>query len=245
MKLKNIQAYCCNTNEKEELQQHIKKSFSTKPPIRILDLGCGTGIHTSFLSKEFRKSKIEAVNVPGELIEYAMKENNGQNINYQAIPFEQYITKIKFDFILMSHVLQYVKSPIHDFVSKALSLLVLNGQLWIVQHTKKGMAEILKHQEFFLSDQFKVWKTFEDYEIIIKSIVDKEYLISTAYLNTSWNPINFKEPTEEDKRRLEFIFCLNEAFDQQSTEFRVNLAKYNKKGRISHPNKILKIKRIK
>jgi len=94
---------------------------------------------------------------------------------------------------------------------------------------------------------FDEWKTFEDYKLIITGIIGEEFQITIDYLDSSFNAINFTNPSEEDKLRLEFIFCLDKSFDEQSEEFKIHLTMFSfgQQDKIFHPNGIIRIKRIK
>lgn len=240
-------AYCKNTDEKAKLQEQIKLAFAPKLK-KILDLGCGNGINTAFLADYFKNASIEAIERSSAQIELARNQNNRPNINYLQTSFEDFKTDDKYNFILASHVLQYIDSDLEKFVKKAISLLAFNGELWFVQQTRKGMAQIISHQKPYLTNpRFNNWTTFEDYLPLIKKAVTDDFRLEVSYLNSSIKEINFPQPTDEDKLRLEFIFCLNNSFDEQSKEFKKNLASLNlnDSGRISHPNGIIKIRRLK
>lgn len=252
-------AYTRNTNEKEKLHNYIEEEFQDDNfPIKkedarrnILDLGCGNGINTAFLAKIFSEHFIDAIDRSESQLKFAKKNNSAGNINYIASRLEDFNPEKKYDFILASHVLQYINTDLDEFIKKSVSLLREKGEIWFVQQTKEGMAEIINHQKSYLENpRFENWKTYEDHKKEIEKILkeDKKYKISEGFLDSSFKDINFANPSEEDKKRLEFIFCLEKPFDEQSDEFREHLAKLQldvKNKRISHPNKILKIKKLK
>ncbi len=246
---KQYLAYCKHTDEKQKLLEHIDLAFQTLPQ-RILDLGCGNGVNTMFLAERFPKARIDALERSPAQYTYAHQYHARTNIRYILQPFEQFNTQTKYDFILASHVLQYIDSDLEQFVKKASKMLAPDGELWFVQQTKQGMAQIIKHQKpYLLNPRFKEWKTFEDYVPKIREIFTDECLFSITeeHLNSSFTAINFSCPSKEDKLRLEFIFCLENSFDQQSPEFKAHLSELSlsKNGRIIHPNQILKIRRRK
>lgn len=252
-------AYTKNTNEKAKLHEYLARECKNKKlPIQlqdknknILDLGCGNGTNTFFMAKLFSKNHIDAIDRSESQVVFAKKNNAAKNIEYGNFGLEDFKSQKKYDFILVSHVLQYIDSGLEEFIKKALLYLNDGGEIWFVQQTKKGMLEIIKHQIKFLTNpRFKNWKTYEDYLKLIKKIIkgDKQYVLSEGILNSSFKKINFSNPTEEDKKRLEFIFCLEGSFDEQSDKFKKHLEKLNIEligGRISHPNKIIKIRKVK
>ncbi len=248
-------AYTRNTDEKQKLHRYISEVADTGDfPIRknmagnILDLGCGNGVNTIFLAKQFTESKIDAIDRSEAQVAFAKENNSADNINYRVIRLEDMGAQKKYDFILASHVLQYIDCDLEKFIKKALSLLKKGGEIWFVQQTKKGMAEIIEHQKPYLANpRFKDWGTYEDFKIDILGLLEeKSYKISESLLGSLFKKINFKNPSDEDKQRLEFIFCLDRPFDEESDGFKKHLAllKLNvNNGRIAHPNKILRIKK--
>lgn len=244
---KQYLAYCNNTNEKSKLHKSISNAFVVNPA-KILDLGCGNGVNSAFLADRFPTSLVDAVERSEAQITEAVIRHNRPNIHYFNVSFEQFGSERKYDFILASHVLQYIDSDLGSFVKKATEMLEKEGELWFVQQTREGMAQIISHQLPYLNSQrFRNRKTFEDYKEIIEELVNKDYEINDYYLDCSFSQPDFENPSEEDKLRFEFIFCLDESFDKQSPEFKHNLSrlKLGDGQRISHPNGILRVKRIK
>ena len=240
-------AYCKATNEKQKLHDYISSAFD-REPVSILDLGCGNGVNTSFIADRFQNASVDAIERSEAQIQEAISRNSRLNITYVHTPFEQFEIGRKYDFILASHVLQYIDSDLEGFVKKATEMLEKDGELWFVQQTKEGMAQIINHQKPYLTNErFQNWKTFEDYQGTIEKLVGENYQISVDSLDSSFSQIDFANPSEEDKLRLEFIFCLDDSYDSQSKEFKDHLSKLNlgDSERISHPNGIIKIRRLK
>src|SRR3989338_2769352 len=138
-------AYCKTTNEKQKLADYISSAFS-KEPITILDLGCGNGINTFFIADRFPDALVDAIERSEAQINEASTRNNRVNIQYSNVTFEQFSSERKYDFILASHVLQYIDSELEGFIKKAIEMLEHSGELWFVQQTKEGMAQIISHQ---------------------------------------------------------------------------------------------------
>ena len=241
-------AYCRNTNEKEKLHKFICEHHYMNPQA-ILDIGSGNGINTTFLAKTFTDAHIDAIERSQSQLEYARKHNSLPNICYISGPFESFEASRTYDFILMSHTLQYITSDPYKFIEKAMSFLAQNGELWIVQQTQEGMAQIIGHQKHFLPNpKFRNWKTSNYYRGITNEILGQKenYGLSKHLIDSSLTKIDFVNPSEEDKRRLEFILCLEDSFDDQPDYFKRHLSRLDLgSGRIHHPNEILIVKRLK
>ncbi len=83
-----------------------EKKVST--PIRIVDLGCGTGHGCSILS-EISGSQIVGVDISKESIEYAKKYYLKKNISYQLVNLEDFISKEpEYDYVVSRGVLEHI-----------------------------------------------------------------------------------------------------------------------------------------
>ena len=82
MKLESILAYCRHTDEKKQFQQYMAQRI-VGVPRRVLDGGCGTGVHAVFLADLFADARIDAIDSSAELLRYAQKEHARANIRYQ------------------------------------------------------------------------------------------------------------------------------------------------------------------
>jgi 2-polyprenyl-3-methyl-5-hydroxy-6-metoxy-1,4-benzoquinol methylase len=239
--------------KKKELQKFIRKeyvfgNFSIKKNDKnkhILDLGCGNGFNTLFVANLFKNNQVDGIDDAIPQIEFAKKNHSSSNLSYRAVSFQKFKTNKKYDFILISHVLQHLNMDLDLFIKKVCAILNKEGEAWIVSQRRQGMFQIIEHQKKFLQNRFlKKWKTAEDYLPEIKKMLGKKYELKTHLLPTSFKSINFKNPSNSDKFRLEFIFGLDGPLDSQSDEFNKHLAKLKitESGRINHPNEIFIIK---
>lgn len=248
-------AYIRRTNEKVLLKKAIMNaSQSGDFPVKnkgegfaILDVGSGNGVNAFFLADLFERCLIEAVE-PSEAQywEALAGSRSRNNIVFRNIGLEIFRPGRKYDFVLASHVLQYIYVPVEDFIRKVLEMLSKGGEAWIVQQTEEGINQIIQHQKKYLSNsRFQNWLTFKDYLPLIKKIAKRESCtVETEYLQSSIKAIDFANPSKKDKEVLKFIFLCD--YDWQSTEFKEHLAtlKLGKAGRIKHPNGIAKIKKL-
>ena len=243
------------TNEKKELQKYIRHQYlSGKFPIKkkdtgkhILDLGCGNGINTVFSARLFPKHAVQGIDESNAQVQFAKKHHSAPNLSYKTVSFAKFKSNDKYDFILISHVLQHLSMNLDVLIEKAVRYLNHGGEIWIVSQTRKGMYQIIKHQQKLLENDFlKNWKTAEDYIPEIKKIlrVDPKRSLRVHILKTSFKNINFASPSKSDKLRLEFIFGLKNSFDSQSQKFKYHLAtsEVTRGQRISHPNAVIVIK---
>lgn len=244
-KPERYRTYVKHTDEKIELANHLSgEYFAGKLPIRpgengkkALDIGCGNGVNLQILRNVFLDHQVIGVEQSFEQFQYAVASPIPR-VHYIHSPYQEF-RETNYDFALASHVLQYVDTNPVFFLSKLRYSLAESGEAWIVQHTEKGIAEIIRHM-LPLTPHLDDWKTFEDY---VKIVQELGFSYDTHLLNTSIKGINFQNPSSEDKLRLEFILALDTDFDQTSPELKDHLAKLPSQERISHPNGIIKIRK--
>jgi len=244
--------FCEHSDEKEHFQQYVLESPGTsglrymlEEGGNILDIGSGEGTITEFLSKTFPKTQIDAIDPNLAQITRAQTENAGTNIEYQNLSFEDFESERKYEFILQSHVLQWFRGILKDSVKKAASLLSEKGEMWFVHQSDKAFRQLIDPlRDHLKNEYFENLMQFEEYAAKIKKILGGKYKYGEAYLDTSSEGVDFVNPSEEDKKRLEFILCLDQPFDEQGDAFKADLAKL--KGevkRIRHQSGILIVRR--
>jgi SAM-dependent methyltransferase len=244
-KPERYKAYVKHTDEKVQLANYLSQQyFQGKLPIKpsdkerkkALDVGCGNGVNLEILKDVFIDHQISGVEQSFAQFQYAVT-NAVPRVQYIWSPFQEFKDR-DFDFILTSHVLQYLDTNPVFFLCKLQHSLTKNGEAWVVQHTDEGIAQIIRHMMPY-APHLDDWKTFDDY---VKVVDELGFSYDTAMLPTSIKGIDFQNPSEEGKRRLEFILALEHGFDDTSSDFKDHLAKLESKERISHPNGIIKIR---
>ncbi len=204
-----------------------------------MDLGCGTGVNTEFLAKLFVGHSIVALD--RSMTQLAEAETkNIPNIIYLPLPFEDYRGKA-FDFILVSHVLQYIDTPVEQFIAKIYETLSPGGMALIIQQTKIGIAQLINHQQRFLENpRFQNWMIFEDYVNVVDNL---KLPYQTIEINCFLGGLDFSSLSVEDKLWLEFVFCL-EDFEKTTQEFKDHLIQLGQIEKMSHGNGVIILTKI-
>jgi len=231
------------TTEKKQLQNLIAFLFYNRHlPIkpkdlkikRVLDLGCGTGANTHFLSKLFFGHSIIALDRSLAHLNQARKKNVPR-VFYLPIPFEDYRGK-PFSFILASHVLQYIDTNAKQFIKKIYQSLCPGGLAMIVQQTNIGIAQMIEHQIPFLDNpRFRNWLIHKDYVSIVQELGLPHQTIN---LTCHIDGLDFLNPSDDDRKWLEFVFCLDN-FGTMPNEFKYHLSKLGKVSPLIHENGII------
>jgi malonyl-CoA O-methyltransferase len=110
----------------EQLITFAKRFTNSK--INILDAGCGSGILTMQLAKQFSYQLFHAIDLSFNMLKKASDTCCGQNILFTQANFENYQPPIKFDLIFSNMALHW--SDNFTFcLQHLLNLLKQNGQL--------------------------------------------------------------------------------------------------------------------
>lgn len=92
----------------------------------ILDVGCADGYITEKLSKKARK--VVGIDINCKLINLAIKKNRRKNVEYICSDIMNYNFKEKFDFIILSNVLEHIEKRI-----ELLKKLKLYGSVLLIR----------------------------------------------------------------------------------------------------------------
>ena len=145
-----------NTNEKEVLFEKIllllNSKYSKKSPLVISDIWAGSGIAAKSIIQYMRSSKKEFqynyLEPSKALIEHFWDSFDCSNIIFYEGSIED-VTLPKSDFIIMSHVLQYINNP-EQILRKVISNLNPWWTFLIVQPS-------MESQETFMKDKIGIW----------------------------------------------------------------------------------------
>lgn len=106
--------------QKYRIPSYIKKVLPDNKKSTILDIGCGFG---SFIRevKKLGYDFVKGIDISEQAIEYAIK----QNFDVQKASIKEFSEQSdkKFDFIIMSHVLEHIKK---DEIVETLNLIAKN-----------------------------------------------------------------------------------------------------------------------
>lgn len=175
-----------------EFLKNISKFFNYKEKLKILDIGCGSGGLSIFLSKKFLNSEFYCIDKDSKNIIYAKnmvkKLNLKTKINFTCKDFGKFSSKEKFDLVICSGFLCFFsdfKQPLNKmlkFIKNKRSKIMIFGDF-----NSSGVDKIVK---FKSTNHAKtgVWmEGFTSYSI--KTI--KNYLLKKKY---KLKEIRFKLP---------------------------------------------------
>lgn len=141
-------------------QDNLKKLFSNKSDLNILDVGPGHGFFSFLIKKEFSDYKsIDLVDISEtslsmtkDIIGY-----DGDKINYFLKDIFEYDGSITYDFIVLGEVIEHLDDP-KVILSKLADLLSKDGLLWVTTPTN---SPALDHVYLFHNKE-EVIKLVED-----------------------------------------------------------------------------------
>jgi len=110
---------------KQSIENHCQRNNKDKKNIKILDIGCGTGIGITFPIASLGY-KITGVDIDKDSIDWANKKNIYPNVKFECGLLEDLIYLFDFDIIVCSEALEHVPQP-EDFILLLKSRLKSNG----------------------------------------------------------------------------------------------------------------------
>lgn len=115
-----------------------------------MDLGCGTGEFAKYCI-ENGASKVLGVDISKNMIEYAIKENKHDKIEYICTPIENLeLQNQKFDLIISSLAIHYI-ADYSAIIQKVTSLLNENGEF--IFSTEHPLVTARKEMNNWVNDQ--------------------------------------------------------------------------------------------
>lgn len=110
----NSQDYLKNLDSEKLLRPYIQMidMFLPNKKIKVLEVGCGSGISTKLIGKSKSKIDLVAVDASKQFIDYAQKNYETENIMFGC----QDVTCLSyedgsFDFVVMHNVIEHIPNP--------------------------------------------------------------------------------------------------------------------------------------
>ncbi|MCK9152461.1 class I SAM-dependent methyltransferase [Methanobacterium alcaliphilum] len=151
--------------------------FDEKKPIKILDLGCGTGNISKKLKTRYPNSRITCVDMAENMIKMAQnKLSDFSEISYVLSDFRKLVMDEDYDVVISSLALHHLETneDKKKFYKKIYSALIQGGVFYNAD-TVLGPTEYL--QNLYLDK----WKQFMNLNISMEEI------------NNKWIPLHHKE----------------------------------------------------
>ena len=92
---------------------HLKKA-GLKKNSRILEVGCGLGMLTSFIGKSIPNGMITGVDISPESIEFAKRKYGSANVHFEVNDMSNFSTDKKFDIVIFPDVLEHIPVESHN-----------------------------------------------------------------------------------------------------------------------------------
>ena len=248
-----FEAYVKRTNEKEILKTllntaHVRGELSIGPDDKgkkVLDLGCGLGSLTGFLAALFADCDIFALERSKPFFDYAERAvPNPGNIRFYCRHFEDYAAS-RFDFILCSHALQYIDSPLDEFLLRIRESLTAEGEAWLVIQEEPGINEIVRAAIptlTKLNPHFESWFT---HERVKQRLTELGIEHTSSRFISYFRALDFDHLDTEDRLCLDFI--LLDSYDESNSDLVERLVQLGhdiaKDGLIRHDVGISRIRR--
>lgn len=159
----------------EWLSRFINDYVPISKGMKVLDLGCGTGIISSIIWK-MTKTKVIALDISEKMIEIANIKHSDKDIDFYSEDF--YKTSRKgFDMILCYNAYPHF-TDIHNFKEKSKEILNDNGQIVILhslsreelRQCHKGLSENISRGLESVEQEVKMY--LDDFDIL--DMIDNE-----------------------------------------------------------------------
>ncbi|MBI4945108.1 MAG: class I SAM-dependent methyltransferase [Bacteroidetes bacterium] len=146
-------------------------SLGLKRDSRVLEIGCGNGGITKLIAKKAYRGKVTGVDISTECIAAAKSNlNDYKNINYVVSDMLDFVSKEKFDIIVLADVLEHIPIDFHDKLFGTLSsVLEKNGLIFIHIPEPKAL-------------EWTIEKEPEKLQVVDQPL-HSDKLINTAYKN--------------------------------------------------------------
>lgn len=150
----------------------------------ILDIGCGTGIFTQLLAKQFPKSQITAFDFSENMIKLAKDKLKTSRVEFQVAAIEDFSSGKKFDLITANASLHWLED-LNSFLWRYKNMLNQSGIIVFSLFGRETFYELNQALELISSGKEKIaaakFLRKEDLEGVLKANFSKVELERKIY----------------------------------------------------------------
>ena len=133
---------------------------------KILDLGAGTGLFSSFLLSKYKDAKITLIDISGKMLEVAGKRfKNNKNVKIINEDYTKYRFNEKYDFIVSALSIHHLTAPEKKKLFKTCFGLLKKGGVFI--NADQALSPYAETEKMFSN----LWK-----DSIVKNGISKKEL---------------------------------------------------------------------
>ncbi len=138
-------------------------------PLRILDLGCGTGNLTQRILDHFPDAHIDILDLSEEILEESRKRfANKSKINYIQADFKNMnLSEVTYDLVMSSIAIHHVEDPFKFKIYKDVFYSLKTNGIFIFADQTRGITDELyfKNIECWKSEAFKLGSTEQNWNM--------------------------------------------------------------------------------
>jgi len=165
----------------------------------ILDIGCGDGSLMQVLIKKNSPNFIYGIDISKEAINHVKSNGmNGRVIDIQSNNFEKFLKSQKFDYIIITEVLEHIQNPekvieiIKEYCPNAIIFISIPNAGFITHRLRLLFGKfplvvivehIKEHIRFWTHSDFKYWINYLGFEL-------KDYFVCAGLY---YKPLKFLE----------------------------------------------------
>ncbi len=124
-----------------ECAQKLCELLPNTKPLKILEIGCGTGFLTEELQKKYPQAKILGIDISKEMVSCCSQKFTGyHNLSFQKLDGESFKLSEKFDLIVTNLTVQWFQTPSKG-LQKLCKNLNNNGRLFFSTLGNKSFQE--------------------------------------------------------------------------------------------------------
>jgi tRNA (cmo5U34)-methyltransferase len=145
---------------------YLKADFK---PLRILDLGCGTGNLTQKIIEQFPDAQIDALDLSEDILEECKKRfAHKSNINYLQADFKtMHLPAAEYDLVMSSIAIHHVEDPFKFELYKNVYQSLKKGGIFIFADQTRGITDDIyfKNIACWKEEAFKLGSTEENWKM--------------------------------------------------------------------------------